>query len=66
MRLGEILALRWERVDLDGKVIQIREAPEQTKAHGIRFNAAKTGLPPRHHCARWCPRCAAGLPPRPT
>jgi integrase len=42
MRLGEILALRWERVDLDGKVIQVREALEQTKAHGIRFKAAKT------------------------
>ena len=43
MRLGEILALRWERVVLDGKVIQVREALEQTKAHGIRFKAAKTG-----------------------
>jgi integrase len=67
MRLGEILALRWERVGLDGKVIQVRKALEQTKTHGIRFKAAKTrAWPPRHHCARWCPRRAAGLPPRPT
>ncbi len=42
MRLGEILALRWSRVDLDRKVIQVREALEQTKVHGIRFKAAKT------------------------
>jgi integrase len=42
MRLGEILALRWNRVGLDAKVIQVREALEQTKAHGIRFKPAKT------------------------
>src|SRR5262249_44661460 len=37
MRLGEVLALRWNRVDLDAKVVQVREALEQTKAFGIRF-----------------------------
>ena len=42
MRLGEILALRWSRVDLDGNVIHVREALEQTKAHGIRFKAPKS------------------------
>jgi integrase len=42
MRLGEILALRWERVDLDGKVIRVREALEQTKAHGICSKAVKS------------------------
>ena len=42
MRLGEVLALRWNRVDLDAKVAKVREALEQTKAHGIRFKAAKT------------------------
>lgn len=42
MRIGEVLALRWGRVDLDGKVIQVREALEETKAHGIRFKAPKT------------------------
>jgi integrase len=40
-RLGEVLALRWSRVDLDGKTISIREALELTKA-GIRFKAPKT------------------------
>jgi hypothetical protein len=35
MRLGEVLALRWSRVDLDKKIIQGREALEETKKHGI-------------------------------
>ena len=42
VRRGELLALRWPNVDLDGKVVRIREALEQTKAHGIRFKATKT------------------------
>jgi integrase len=42
MRLGEVLALRWNRVDLDAKVIQVREALEQTKAHGTRFKGPKS------------------------
>src|ERR1700738_5328660 len=42
MRLGEVLALRWGRVDLDRKVIEVREALEETKAHGIRFKGPKT------------------------
>lgn len=42
MRLGEVLALRWGHVDLERKVIQVREALEQTKAHGIRFKAPKS------------------------
>jgi integrase len=42
LRLSEILALSWNRVDVDAKVIQVREALEQTKAHGIRFKSAKT------------------------
>jgi integrase len=41
-RLGEVLALRWARVDLERKVIEIREALEETKAHGIRFKVPKT------------------------
>jgi integrase len=41
MRLGEILALRWSRVDLDKAVIQVREAIENTKA-GTRFKTPKT------------------------
>jgi integrase len=42
MRLGEILALRWARVDLDRKVVQVREAIEHTKAHGLRFKSPKS------------------------
>jgi integrase len=41
MRLGEVLALRWGRVKLDGKTIEVREALESTKA-GIRFKVPKT------------------------
>ena len=42
MRLGEVLALRWGRIDLDRKVAQVREALEITKAHGVRFKAPKS------------------------
>jgi integrase len=42
MRLGEVLALRWLNVDLDGKVIRVREALEETKAHGLQIKAPKT------------------------
>jgi integrase len=42
MRLGEILALRWRNADLNAKVICVREALEETKAHGIRIKAPKT------------------------
>ena len=42
MRLGEVLALRWSRVDLDAKVIQVREALERTKAFGVRFKPPKS------------------------
>ena len=42
MRLSEVLALRWSRVNLDAKIIQVREALEQTRAHGIRFKPPKS------------------------
>src|SRR5262249_17272555 len=42
MRRGELLALRWSDVDLDRKVIKVRAALEQTKAHGVRFKGPKT------------------------
>jgi integrase len=42
MRLGEILALKEHRVDLDNGVVEVREALEETKAHGIRCKSAKT------------------------
>jgi integrase len=42
MRLGEVLALRDRSVDLDKKVIKVREALEETKAHGVRIKSPKT------------------------
>jgi integrase len=42
MRLGEVLALRWRRVDLDQGAINVREALEHTKVHGIRFKSPKS------------------------
>jgi integrase len=42
MRLGEVLALRERSVDLDRGLIEVREALEETQAHGIRFKSAKT------------------------
>jgi integrase len=41
MRRGEILALRWKNVDLDGHVLRVVESLEQTKT-GIRFKSPKT------------------------
>jgi integrase len=40
LRLGEVLALRRSRIA--GKVIEVRETIEQTKAHGIGFKATKS------------------------
>jgi integrase len=42
MRLGEILALRERHVDLDRGTIEVREALEETKLHGVRFKSTKT------------------------
>jgi integrase len=42
MRLGEILALREERVKLEIGKIEVRESLEETKAHGVRFKSPKT------------------------
>jgi integrase len=47
-RLGEVLALRWNCVDLDAKVIEVREAVEQTKTWGIRFKSPKSKAGRRH------------------
>lgn len=41
MRRGEILALRWQDVDLEAGTISVRRALEQTKA-GLRFKEPKT------------------------
>ena len=42
MRLGEVLALRERDVDLDKKIIEVREAIEESKTHGVRSKSAKT------------------------
>ena len=42
MRLGEILALRDRRLDLDRKVIEVAEALEETKAKGVIFKTPKS------------------------
>jgi integrase len=44
MRRGEILALRWKRVDLDRGTVSVVESLEQTNA-GLRFKPTKTERP---------------------
>jgi integrase len=41
-RRGELLALRWKDVDLDGATLRIEQALEQTKRGGLIFKAPKT------------------------
>jgi integrase len=42
MRRGEMLALRWRDVDLDGGKLRVEQSLEQTKVGGLRFKAPKT------------------------
>jgi integrase len=42
LRRNEVLALRGSHVDLDAKVVKVREALEETKAHGIRVKEPKS------------------------
>jgi integrase len=42
MRRGEVLALRWGRVDLERKVIQVQDSLESAKARGVRFKSPKS------------------------
>jgi integrase len=41
MRRGELLALRWGSIDLDGKLLRVRASLEATKA-GLRFKPPKS------------------------
>ena len=42
MRRSEILALRWQDVDLDGAALRVERSLEQTKLGGLLFKAPKT------------------------
>ena len=42
MRRGEILALRWQDVELDNALLRVERSLEQTKKHGLVFKAPKT------------------------
>jgi integrase len=42
LRRSELLALRWQDVDLSGASLKVVHSLEQTKAGGIRFKAPKT------------------------
>jgi integrase len=41
-RRGEDLALRWGRLELDAKVLMVRESLEKTKKEGVQFRPPKT------------------------
>jgi Phage integrase, N-terminal SAM-like domain len=58
LRRGELLALRWSDVDLDGAKLKVEQSLEQTKT-GLKFKSPKPGMaagqspsPPR-----WSPSC---------
>jgi integrase len=42
LRRGEVMALRWHHVDLDRRVLQVRDALEETRAYGIRVKPPKS------------------------
>jgi integrase len=42
MRRGELLALRWQDVDLDRGTVRVERSLEETRAGGLRFKGPKT------------------------
>lgn len=42
LRRGEVAALRWRNIDLDGGALAVVESAEQTRA-GVRYKEPKTG-----------------------
>ena len=42
MRSGELCALRWQDVDLDGGKLEVKRSLEQTQSCGLRFKEPKT------------------------
>jgi integrase len=45
MRRGEVCALKWADVDLDGAAIAVQHAIETTRAHGVQVKGTKSGEP---------------------
>jgi integrase len=43
LRRGELIALRWRNVDLDGKSLAVVESAEQTDAGAVRYKEPKSG-----------------------
>jgi integrase len=43
LRRGELLALRWQDVDLDAGTLTVARSLEETKANGLRFKSPKSG-----------------------
>jgi integrase len=43
MRRGEVLGLRWEDVDLENKIVYVRQALQAVKGKGLIFKDPKTG-----------------------
>jgi integrase len=41
-RRGEILALRWDDLDVDAKTLRIERSVDDTDKHGLRFKGPKT------------------------
>jgi integrase len=42
MRRGELCALRWQDVDLDGAMLRVERSLEETRKAGLRFKAPKS------------------------
>jgi integrase len=42
IRRGELLALRWQDVDLDNAILRVERSLEETQAKGLRFKSPKT------------------------
>jgi integrase len=42
LRRGELLALRWQDIDLDGGVLRVERALEETQRGGLAFKSPKT------------------------
>jgi integrase len=42
LRRGELVALRWQDLDMDGGKLTVEQSLEQTRQHGLRFKSPKT------------------------